>query len=320
MVVKVIYINAFEIPDSLPSSCACIGYFDGIHIGHQKLISKCLQVSKEKDTLSSFITFDPDPWTVFHQGEIYHHLTPLKDKIKIVESFGFDNFYCIHFTKEFASLSLSSFHDVLNQLHITDLVCGFDFKYAYRNSGNIETLKNQSFNLYVIDSVNLENTKISTSRIEPNIINGHMILANQLLGYIYSVSGTIEHGFKRGSNLLCIPTANLKVDDEYILPKTGVYCGYVFVNKTYYKAMINVGNNPTFDNQKLTIEAHLLDFNEDIYDCISRFFFYTLIREEVKFEDFQHLKQQLLQDIETTRLKLEKDSQLYKNTQNIWNK
>lgn len=321
MVVEIIKVNPFSFNKNFDQVSACIGYFDGIHLGHRELIEKCIQISKDKSIKSAFITFDPDPWTVFHNDRPLQHLTTLKDKFKIVESYGIDIFYVIEFSREFASFSVDQFHSLLKEMHIHTLVCGFDFRYAYKNTGDIQTLLScHDFNVEVIDSVNSENTKISTTRIEPLVENGNVLKANTLLNYIYSLSGTVEHGFRRGSELLNIPTANLKVDGEYLLPKTGVYAGYVFVNDTFYKAMINVGKNPTFDNQALTIEAHILDFNEDIYDLPVRFFFYSLIREETKFASFMELKNQLHQDIETTRVELEKDDVLIENTKNIWNK
>lgn len=321
MVMEIIHIDPFQITDAFMDSCACIGYFDGIHKGHVQLIEKCLSKAKNKQVKSAFITFDPDPWTIFHKDMTLQHLTTLQDKYQIIASYGIDIFYEIHFTKEFASFSVDQFHKFLYSIGIRSLVCGFDFRYAFKNSGDIHTLKAQSyFDVDVIDSVNLENAKISTSRIEPLIEKGEVKKANDLLGYIYSIQGVIEHGFRRGTDLLKIPTANLKVDPEYIIPRTGVYAGYVKIQNKFHKAMINVGKNPTFDNKDQTIEAHIIDFDEDIYDQKARFYFYDLIREEMKFASFEDLKNQLHQDVETTRHELEQESNLMQMTKNIWNK
>lgn len=318
---KIIHVNPIDFNETFENTCACIGYFDGIHLGHVRLIEKCLAVSKDKQIKSAFITFDPDPWTVFHADQNMQHITTLMDKYRIIASYGIDVFYEIHFSKEFAAFSIDEFHSLLSKMNVKSLVCGFDFRYASKNSGDIHTLKKQNqFTVDVIDSVNLEDEKISTSRIEPLIEKGDILKANELLGYLYSVNGVIEHGFRRGSELLKIPTANLKVDPEYILPRTGVYSGYVLVDDVLHKAMINVGKNPTFNNQNLTIEAHILDFNQDIYDKESRFYFYDLIREERKFDSFMDLKNQLFKDIDTTRENLNKDSKLMISTKNIWNK
>ncbi|MCF0106063.1 MAG: adenylyltransferase/cytidyltransferase family protein, partial [Holdemanella sp.] len=216
---QVIQISLHDIPILHNDVCACIGYFDGIHKGHQQLIHKCMEISKEKHIKSSMITFDPDPYALFHPELKIEHITPLKDRIELAKAFGMDYVYILNFSKEMASLDVQSFHTLLNDLKVMHLVCGFDFKYASKNSGNIETLKNQSFGLTIIDSINDEYAKISSSRIEPIIKEGNILKANQLLGYIYSISGIVVHGFKRGTTILQVPTANLSYTDEYVLPK-----------------------------------------------------------------------------------------------------
>ena len=129
-------------------------------------------------------------------------------------------------------------------------------------------LQNQDyFNVSVIDSVNSKNEKISSSRIEPLIQSGKIDLANELLGYMYSIEGIIEHGFKRGSTLLKFPTANLGPNADYLVPSSGVYAGFVCVNDIFYGAMINVGNNPTFENKKVSIEITFLQVIISLSNC-----------------------------------------------------
>lgn len=317
ILMQVVYVDAFNIEEPLKESCACIGYFDGFHRGHQVLLDTCIQHAKKKNLASALITFDPDPWTVF-KHEKQKHLMTLDDKIQFAQSYGFDIMYIIQFSLSFSQLSIQQFHDVIHKLNVKCLVCGFDFRYGHKNSGDIHSLQEQSlFDVTVIDSVNFSNLKISTSRIEPLILNGEIEQANDLLGYIYSISGTIEHGYKRGSTLIQIPTANLKTKEEYIIPCTGVYAGYVLIDKVYLPAMINIGCNPTFNNQNLTIEAHILDFNQDIYEKHARFFFSNHIRKEIKFNSIDSLKKQLLMDIETTKILLKNDK-LIKNTRKLF--
>ncbi|MGN1277004.1 MAG: bifunctional riboflavin kinase/FAD synthetase, partial [Floccifex sp.] len=292
---KIRRINAFSLHEKFETSCACIGYFDGTHLGHQQLFTTCLKHAQNLKKVC--ITFDPDPWVIFKK-EVQKHLMTLEDKIRFLDSFGFDELYILEFTKEFASLSISSFHQILKQMNIQILVCGFDFKYGKQNSGDVKSLSLQNdFQVIVVDSVNYSNSKISTSRIEPLIMNGKIKEANELLGYLYSIQGKVVHGYKRGSDILQIPTANLEVEKEYILPANGVYAGLVYVNHQFHKAMINIGKNPTFENKKKSIEAHIIDFNEDIYDKTVRFFFIDYLRSEQKFSCIQELKNQLLFDI-----------------------
>lgn len=317
---NIVTIDYTNIP-VLQTSAACIGFFDGMHKGHQELLKKALTISKKNHIESAVITFAPDPWAIFYPEKQLHHLFTLQDKIHFAEYMGFDSFYTIRFTKELAAQSIDSFHSILQQMNISTLVCGFDFRYAHQNKGNIHTLMEQSyFDVCVIDSVNDRSIKISSSRIEPLIQTGQIMKANRLLGYLYSIEGIIGYGFQRGSKILGIPTANLNVDHEYVLPVVGVYSGLVSVDDQMYGAMINIGNNPTFENKIQTIEANLFDFDQNIYDQHVRFFFYDKIRDEQKFSSAKELKKQLLMDIETSKKKLSGNRSLIKKTAEIWNK
>lgn len=279
----------------------CIGYFDGIHIGHQALIKETVSRAKELSLPAIMITFDPDPWTVFKPESDLSHLTTMKDRERLAAYFGIDTLIVLSFTREFASLTVEQFHAVLSRIGICHLVCGFDFRYATKNSGDIHTLSSAPFSYSVVDSINEDDQKISSTRIEGLIKNGHIEDANVLLGYTYSIAGKVVHGFKRGSTLLSIPTANLSADKEYCLLSEGVYAGFVFVESIGYLAMINIGKNPTFDNKEMSIEAHLLDFHGDLYDKTLRFFFTNKLREVIPFDSIDSLKNQLFMDIRSVR-------------------
>ena len=317
---KVVRIDFREIP-TLEASAACIGYFDGMHKGHQKLLNLCLKTAKKKHLKSAVCTFDPDPWTVFYPEKKVHHLFTLEDKIHFAQKQGFDAFYISTFTKEFASNDVTSFHEIVKKMHIEHLICGFDFQYACRNQGNVHTLQQQSdFAVSVVESVNEKQIKISSSRIEPLVCQGQVLKANRLLGVVYSIEGTIVKGFQRGSKILGIPTANLNANSEYIQPMVGVYAGMVSVEDRLYGAMINIGNNPTFENKFQTIEANIFHFNEDIYGKTVRVFFFDKIRDEKKFSGAKELKEQLLADIETSKKRLQNHPRLLENTAELWDK
>lgn len=145
-----------------------------------------------------------------------------------------------------------------------------------------------------------------------------MDLANDLLGYMYSIEGVIEHGFKRGSTLLKFPTANLGANPDYLVPSSGVYAGFVYVDDTFYGAMINVGNNPTFKNTKVSIEAHIFDFDQDIYERQVRFFFLKKTRNEIRFDGFEALKKQLQSDIITCKNVILHEKQYVTKTASLW--
>ena len=303
---EVIHVDFQDIPVLSASSC-CIGYFDGFHLGHQALIQKAVEVAHEKNILAGLITFDPDPWVVFKPDANLDHLTSMEDRIQLAKQMGIEVFYILHFTKEFASLEPDAFHNVLHAMHVECLVCGFDYHYGKKNAGSVSTLSRQTlFELYVIDSVNAKSLKISSTRIENLIREGKMLSANQLLDMYYSMEGIVAQGFQRGTTLLGIPTANLELSESYVIPATGVYTGYMQYNGQFYQAMINVGKNPTFGNEHMTVEGHILDFDEMIYGAKVRFFFVSKIRDEIKFPGLEALRFQLLSDIETTRIELRK--------------
>ena len=317
---QVIQIDVHQIPE-LEETAACIGFFDGMHKGHQELLKRTKKTATKKKIKSAIITFEPDPWAVFYPQKELHHLFTLADKIHFAQYMEFDFVYVLHFTKEFASLDITQFHEMLHQMHIHSLICGFDFRYATKNTGNVQTLKEQSyFDVLVVDSINDRSIKISSSRIEPLILQGQVLKANRLCGFAYSMEGVVCHGFKRGSTILGIPTANLDVNNDYIVPVVGVYAGMVSVDDQMYGAMINIGNNPTFENKIQTIEANLFHFNADIYDQTVRFYFLDKIRDEKKFSSAKELKSQLLNDIERSKTRLNTLEKLCNKTCDVWQK
>ena len=316
---EVIRIDYLNVPKDLSKSSCCIGFFDGLHTGHQALLENCIKKAKELNIQSGLITFDPDPWKIFFPERVCRHITTLQDRIHLANAMGIEVMYVITFSKDFAALDVDAFHMLLHKMNVSYITCGFDFKYASKNSGNVDTISSQNyFGVSVIDSVNSKNEKISSSRIEPLIQSGKIDLANELLGYMYSIEGVVEHGFKRGSTLLKFPTANLGANPDYLVPSSGVYAGFVYVDDTFYGAMINVGNNPTFENKKVSIEAHIFDFDQDIYDQRVRFFFLKKTRNEIRFNGFEELKKQLESDIITCKKVILKEMKYIQKTATLW--
>ncbi|WP_295755206.1 riboflavin biosynthesis protein RibF [uncultured Holdemanella sp.] len=316
---EVIRIDYLNVPKDLSKSSCCIGFFDGLHTGHQALLENCIKKAKELNIQSGLITFDPDPWKIFFPERVCRHITTLQDRIHLANAMGIEVMYVITFSKDFAALDVDAFHMLLHKMNVSYITCGFDFKYASKNSGNVDTISSQNyFGVSVIESVNSKNEKISSSRIEPLIQSGKIDLANELLGYMYSIEGVVEHGFKRGSTLLKFPTANLGANPDYLVPSSGVYAGFVYVDDTFYGAMINVGNNPTFENKKVSIEAHIFDFDQDIYDQRVRFFFLKKTRNEIRFNGFEELKKQLESDIITCKKVILKEMKYIQKTATLW--
>lgn len=314
---KTIRIDHKNIPELKESVCA-IGYFDGLHMGHQELIEQAKKDAQTLHVQSAVATFDPDPWKIIHPDANLEHLSDLDDKATLLSHTDVDVFYILDFTHDFASLSIEEFHQVIERLNIRELICGYDYSYGAKGAGDVETLqKAKGFETKVIGQVSKSNEKISSTRIEKLVRSGNIQEANDLLGYLYSIKGIVVHGFERG-RILGFPTANLNVGPESILPKNGVYAGYVQIREELYPAMINVGYNPTFNNKEKTIEANILDFYEDIYGIPTRFFFVDQLRDEKKFNSMDELKAQLTKDQKSVLPCLNKQKSLYSRTTKLW--
>lgn len=281
---------------------ACIGFFDGLHIGHQVLINKTIELAKQKQAKSALITFSPDPWEIIKGGSDYQHLATTARREELVEMMGLDVLITLDFTKEMSKLDPMQFlKEVLMPCNLKALVCGFDFNYGAFGKGNAELLKQDAkpfFDVEIIDSVNEEDQKISTSRITTYIEQGEISHANRLLGYRYQIEGIVVHGKKKGREI-GFPTANLAIDPEYILPKKGIYEGWIQVDHIWYPTIVNIGNNPTFNfTNQLSVEAHIINFDQQIYDQVVRLEFVNFLRDEMKFSSIDELVQQLTKDKE----------------------
>ena len=280
---------------------ACIGYFDGLHLGHQSLIKEVVSSAAKNHTIPALITFDPDPWVVLRGMHDPVHLTSMQDRVKIASQMGIEQFLILDFTKEMAALDIDAFHALLTRNGVKKLVCGHDFHYGQYGSGNAQTLLSQhEFEVAIIEPVTYDDVRISSTRIEQLIQDGDVATSAILLGRYYFLRGIVERGFRRGTTMH-FPTANLLLKDHYLLPKKGVYAGIVSVHNQRYEAMINVGDNPTFANHKITIEANLFDFDEKIYDEPITFYFVKFIRDEKRFENREELIWQLKSDKEHIR-------------------
>jgi len=279
------------------SVIGCIGYFDGFHIGHQTLFNKTLALAKRAHIKSALITFDPDPWVVLKGLHNIHHLTTLQDRKKIAQEKGFDVWITLQFDKEMAQLKPDEFLDLLLANNVNHLVCGYDFHFGDKGSGNVDYLKQQSkIPVSVMEEFDYLDEKVSTTRISEAILAGEMRLATKLLGKPYKISGIIVHG-KRIGTQIGFPTANLKQDQEYVIPKIGVYAGFVSIQGINYPSMISIGYNPTVkDDDSVSIEAHLFDFASNLYGAELEFSFIEYIRPEMKFSKLEELIVQLKLD------------------------
>ena len=281
---------------------ACIGYFDGIHRGHQRLLKQVLARSEQAQTIPTMITFDPDPWAVLKHCQNLTHLTMIEDRMRIAEAFGIQCMIILHFDERMANAEITQFHEILKAMGVSTLVCGYDFHYAKYGQGDINTLLAQSeFQVSVCEPVMDGTQKISSSQIEKLLQVGQISHANALLGYAYSIHGTVIQGNQVGRTI-GFPTANIALSDPYVVPKSGVYAAMAAYGEKRYRCMVNIGHNPTFnERQELSIEAHLFDFHENLYGLELRLEFYCYLRDEQKFESKAALIDQLHEDIQAVK-------------------
>lgn len=275
----------------------CIGYFDGIHLGHRQLTSKAIEIAKIKGIKSCFITFLRDP-VDFIRHQKTKHIQLLDEKDLMAEELGFDYFFVLDFDERMMNLSIEDFHNrVLNTYNIDTLICGTDYHYGFKGAGDYKTLACNKFEVIAIDLYKDHDEKISTTRIKKTLDVGDIKTVNALLGYNYKLLGKVVEGKKIGRTIN-FPTANLHINDEKYLPKVGVYNGYFPYDGKKYKCIINIGH-ATIKDDPTFIEVHISGFNKDIYGENVIVEFHDFIRDKLTFKDRFELQDQLAKDIKT---------------------
>lgn len=285
-------------PSITPIS-ACIGYFDGFHLGHQALFNKTLAKAKALNQLSAIISFSPDPLTILNPKAKIQHLTSLDDRKILAEKYGFDVWITIEFNQEMARLAPEKFIELLKYVNIQNLVCGFDFSFGDQGKGKTDDLllaMDESFKVEVVEAVEYNSQKISTSFIKQSLSDGHVELVEHLLGRTYGLKGIVVKGRQIGRTI-GYPTANIVINSEYLIPKLGVYSGFVEIDGLQYSSMIGLGYNPTVTNDHvISVEAHIFDYDRDIYGLEVTFLFKHYLRGEIKFDSLDDLMKQLEKD------------------------
>lgn len=270
--------------------CAAIGNFDGVHLGHQKLIEE----SKRHGFKSAVLTFYPHPSIFLKNIKDYKLLTPMEHKADILSRMGIDYLIIIEFNKEIASLDKDEFINWMKKLNIKACVCGHDFSFGYKGLGTPFDLY-QNFDTFIISKFVVDDFRVSTSYIKELLDQGNVEYANKLLGRVFSIRGKVTYGNQKG-RLIGFPTANVDYKNYY-LPVNGVYFVQVKLNNVFYYGMCNVGNNPTFNYcETKRLEVNIFGLSEDIYGHNLEVFFIKNIRSEKKFNCKEELLEQLKLD------------------------
>lgn len=279
-----------------------LGSFDGLHIGHMGLINKALELSKNSNIKSMVYTFNNHPLSIINKDKMPKLLMSNDTKLKLLDRLGIDVLNLVNFNSNYMKIPAEEFIiNMVKHYNVQGLIVGFNYKFGYKNKGDIELLRHYSrelgFELYIIDSVTYCNEVVSSSKIRTLIIEGKIQEANKMLLQPFMLSGEVIEGKQLGRKL-GFPTANLKFDENFIIPKKGVYYTIVEYEKRLYKAMTSVGINPTVQDDKnnLFIETHILDFDNNIYGKKMNLYFINRIRDEFKFASLNELTEQLKKD------------------------
>jgi len=284
------------------NSAITIGTFDGLHIAHQAIIKKTKEIAQINSGRSVIITFNPHPRKVIDGVNSPKMLTTLDEKIEMIEKLDLsvDVLLVIPFTKDFSKLSSELFFKeiLFNKIGFNNLIIGYDHFFGKNREGNVEFLKKMKekfpFNLSIIDKIIIDDNVVNSTRIRNFLLNGEIVKANKLLGWNYFLKGIVVKGNMRGREL-GFPTANLQIiNTDKLIPKKGVYFIRVYLEKKVHYGFLNIGFRPTFDeNKEIFIEAHIFDFNQDLYNKEIKIEFIEFLREEKKFNSAEELIIQL---------------------------
>lgn len=294
---KIIEIEQFDQIEENNDLALCLGFFDGFHLGHMSLFNKALENNKHV----GMMTFDISPKNYLNHNQGWPSLLSLSDKADFLEKIGFDYFYILRLNDELLNMTSNEFiEEILKRINPNKIYCGKDYSFGRFGAGTPEDLK-EHFDVDVVDLLKNGDQKVSTHDVIVNIENGHIEKANSLLGRNYSLIGLVVEGNKVGTSI-GFPTANLKLDFNYVLPKVGVYVGYAVYMGRRYKALISISTHPSiFELKAPIIEVHFLNFEGNLYGKEIKVEFVSYIRDIIKFDSLESLKKQIGDDKEKAR-------------------
>ncbi|RKS94664.1 riboflavin kinase/FMN adenylyltransferase [Flavobacterium limicola] len=283
-----------------------LGTFDGVHIGHKKILNKLTQNTENEKYESLVLTFFPHPRMVLQEHSDIKLLNTITEKIDLLEKIGIENLVIHPFDETFSRLTAEEFVSTIlvDRFHIQKIIIGHDHRFGRNRTADIDDLiafgKQYDFEVEQISVQEINEISVSSTKIRNALLEGNMALANEYLGYEYVLTGIIIKGKQLGRTI-GFPTANLKIEENYkLIPQNGVYIVKSIINEQTVFGMMNIGFNPTVDGQKQSIEIHYFDFNADLYNQKISVSILHRIRSEQKFESVELLKEQLEKDKKTT--------------------
>lgn len=283
-----------------------LGDFDGLHKGHRYLLKKTVAEAIKNHMPAVLVTYDPSPKKVLQKMKHDSNIYTSDEKIILLQEFKLRAAVLLPFNKKMSEMPASDFLKkiLLNKLHAGHIVLGYDHKFGRNRHGNFKYLKMASerynFKVERISPIQWRGRPVSSTRIRNLLSSGKIKEANRLLGAPYLIMGPVIRGKERGRTL-GIPTANLLIAPDKLIPAQGVYFGSAQYGAKKYRCVINIGNNPTFENVQLSVEAHLDGFNEEIYGQLLKIYFLGRLRDEKKFSGHDTLIKQIKEDIRKMR-------------------
>ncbi|WP_136466931.1 bifunctional riboflavin kinase/FAD synthetase [Flagellimonas onchidii] len=287
---------------NLFQTAVTIGTFDGVHLGHRKILERLTNNAKKNGLKSTVLTFFPHPRMVLQKDTDIKLLNTLDEKIQILESIGLDYLIIHPFTKDFSRLSATEFvRDILvNSLKTKKIIIGYDHRFGRNRNANIQDLiafgNTLDFDVEEIPAQEIDEVSVSSTKIRNALLDGDITTANSYLNYPYMLTGTIKRGKGLGKQF-GFPTANLHIPEDYkLIPKNGVYVVKSTIDGTEYFGMMNIGFNPTVSGKEKSIEVNFFDFEGNLYDKKLQVSLLHRIRDEHKFDSIEELQEQLKQD------------------------
>lgn len=297
--------------DQIKDSVVTIGTFDGVHLGHQKIIKRLVAIAHAEQLQALVLTFFPHPRMVVQKDTSIKLINTIDEKADLIQDLGVDHLVIKAFTKDFSRLtSLEYVRDVLvNKLHVKHIIVGYDHHFGRNRTANIKDLKEfgafYGFKVTEITAQEVGDVAVSSTKIRSALAEGSIKVANQFLGYNFMLNGTVVKGKGLG-NTIQFPTANLQIEESYkLIPKKGVYLVQSIIDAQLVYGMLNIGTNPTVsDANEISVEVFFFDFNLTLYGTALNIQFLDRIRDEIKFSGLQALKVQLEQDQQAALAKI----------------
>ena len=300
-------INDFHVASGANSkkTILTLGTFDGVHFGHKKILEKVTQNTENEKYESLVLTFFPHPRMVLQDNSDIKMLNTIEEKIELLDKIGIQNLVIHPFDENFSRLTAEEFvkNILVDQFHIHKIIIGHDHRFGRNRTANIDDLKTfgkqYDFEVEEISAQEIKEVSVSSTKIRHALLDGNMALANEFLGYNYSLTGIVTKGKQLGRTI-GFPTANLKLEENFkLIPKNGVYIVKSIINSKTVLGMMNIGFNPTVEGKNQTIEINYFDFDDDLYGQKITVSILERIRSEQKFDSVALLKEQLAKDKNT---------------------